>query len=78
MTYNPSSEEREAYIHGYDAVGHGNFKLDLFPRNPYDNVAESLLWEAWEVGFNDSFEDEIKILRIIEELSNGQENSTDG
>jgi hypothetical protein len=73
----PSIEERQAYVEGYSAVNHYNLKSHKFLPNPYASVTEQLLWEAWEVGFNDAFDDEMNVLAIIEELTNGQENSTD-
>jgi len=73
----PSIEERQAYVEGYSAVNHYNLKSHKFLPNPYAAVTEPLLWEAWEVGFNDAFDDEMNVLAIIEELTNGQENSTD-
>jgi hypothetical protein len=73
----PSIEERQAYVEGYSAVNHYNLKSNKFLPNPYAMFTEPLLWEAWEVGFNDAFDDEIQVLSIIEELTNGQENSND-
>lgn len=81
MSYSPSLEERQSYIEGYSAVTQFNLKSHKFLPNPYEHLGQSfdpLLWEAWEVGFNDAFEDEMKILSIIEELSNGQDKSIDG
>jgi hypothetical protein len=77
MTYSPSVEERQAYVEGYCAVNQYNLKSHKFLPNPHSAFTEQLLWEAWEVGFNDAFEDEMSVLSIIEELSNGQENSND-
>ena len=65
----PSVEERQAYIEGYSAVTQFNLKSHKFLSNPYDDVKEQMLWEAWEVGFNDAFQDEMTVLRIIEEMS---------
>lgn len=65
----PSLAEREAYVQGYTAVNQNNLKSHKFLPNPYDERSEALIWEAWEVGFNDVFEDEMTILRIIEEMS---------
>ena len=73
----PSIEERQAYVEWYCAVNQYNLKSHKFLPNPYDAFKEPLLWEAWEVGFNDAFDDEINVLSIIEELTNGQENSND-
>jgi hypothetical protein len=78
MPYSPSPEERQAYVEGYSAVTQFNLKSHKFLRNPYDDINQQMLWEAWEIGFNDAFDDEMKILSIIEELSNDQENSSDG
>jgi len=65
----PSVEERQAYIEGYSAVTQFNLKSHKFLSNPYDDVKGQMLWEAWEVGFNDAFQDEMTVLRIIEEMS---------
>jgi len=73
LNYSPSKEEREAYYFGYTAVDYGCMKLDLFPSNPYDlwfPRSQYLLWEAWEVGFNDGFEDKMEMLKITEEFRN--------
>ena len=74
---NPSIEERQAYVEGYSAVNHYNLKSHKFLPNPYNDISDQLLWEAWEVGFNDAFEDEINVYSLIEELSNGEENCND-
>lgn len=58
--YIPSDLEKEAYCYGYASVDYGVFELDIFPNNPYCNFRETLLWEAWEVGFNDAFEDAVR------------------
>jgi hypothetical protein len=65
----PSLAERETYVQGYAAVNQHNLKSNKFLPNPYSEVTEALLWEAWEVGFNDAFQDEMVVLRIIEEMS---------
>ena len=75
-----SPEEKQAYVEGYSAVSQFNLKSHKFLPNPYEHLGKNfdpLLWEAWEVGFNDAFDDEMKILSIIEEMSNGNENSND-
>lgn len=72
-----SPEEKQAYVEGYSAVTQFNLKSHNFLPNPYSAFKESLLWEAWEVGFNDAFDDEIQILGIIEGMSDGQENCLD-
>ena len=73
----PSPEERQAYVEGYSAVTQFNLKSHKFLTNPYAAFREELLWEAWEVGFNDAFNDEMLILSLIEEMTNGQENCND-
>ena len=79
MTYSPSSEEKQAYFQGYCVVNQYNLKSHKFLPNPYAYAGfeEPLLWEAWEVGFNDAFNDEMQILSLIGEMSDGQENSND-
>ena len=71
MTYSPSSEERRAYVEGYSVVNQFNLKSHWqateVPLNLYDAFKEPLLWEAWEVGFNDAFDDQMQILSLIEE-----------
>lgn len=73
----PSIEERQAYVEGYSIVNQFNLRSHKFPLNPYPAFKEPLLWEAWEVGFNDAFDDEIQILGLIEEITDGEENSND-
>lgn len=71
--FDPSPKERQAYVEGYSAVTQYNLKSNKFLPNPYEFYGkefDSLLWEAWEVGFNDAFEDEVNVTRIIEEMSN--------
>jgi len=77
MNYSPCVQERQAYVEGYSAVTQYNLKSQKFLLNPYDDVKEQMLWEAWEVGFNDGFDDEMKVLSIIEEISDGYKNSND-
>ena len=69
--FDPTSEERQAYVQGYAAVNKHNVKFHSFLPNPYSEVTEALLWEAWEVGFNDAFEDEVMVVRLIEGMHNG-------
>jgi hypothetical protein len=71
MTYNASQAEREAYINGYSAIKFGDVRLDIFPENPFNDRADYLLWEAWEVGFNDAYEDEVTIINIVKGLTDG-------
>lgn len=54
--YIPTKLERYAYNCGFTSAQHGDMKLDIYPPNPYDDIAEQFLWETWEIGFNDSFE----------------------
>jgi len=68
--FDPTSEERQAYVEGYSAVTQYNLKSNKFLPNPYNDKTDQFLWEAWEVGFNDAFEDEVNVTRIIEEMSN--------
>ena len=65
MQYNPSQAEKEAYINGYTAVGFGDIELDIFPQNPFNDRVDRLLWEAWEIGFNDAYEDEVTVINIV-------------
>jgi len=74
---NPSLEERRAYVEGYSSVNQYNLKSRSFLPNPYEFLGrefDSLIWEAWEVGFNDAFGDEMQILSLIEEMTDGEEN----
>ena len=58
--YIPSDDEKLAYCYGYGALDYGIIELDIFPDNPYCNIRETLLWEAWEIGFNDAFDDVVR------------------
>jgi hypothetical protein len=73
INYSPSKEEREAYYLGYTSVDYGCMKTDMFPMNPYDDLwfprSEYLLWEAWEIGFNDGFNDKVSMIHTIESLT---------
>ena len=58
--YIPTPEERSAYTYGFVAVDYGNLKTDRYPINPYDDIEQQNLWEAWEIGFNDAFENAVE------------------
>jgi hypothetical protein len=72
-----TKEERDAYCLGYTSVDYGCMVTDRYPTNPYDPLSDDLLWEAWEVGFNDRFEDKVTVIRIIEDMHNGKKDSID-
>ena len=58
-------DEKIAYVNGYSAVNEYNLRTHKFLPNPYSDKAEPLLWEAWEVGFNDAFEDIVDMERQL-------------
>jgi hypothetical protein len=62
-----SLDEKIAYVNGYSAVNELNLKTNKFLPNPYNEFKEPLLWEAWEVGFNDAFEDVMETENETEE-----------
>jgi len=60
---------REAYRNGMASVRHGCHILDMFPRNPYsiDTVCDTNMFNAFELGFNDSFQELIQYYNFIRE-----------
>ena len=64
-SYKPSLREQQAYAMGYSAVENGVPTLDLFEDNPFDHIKDMLLWEAWEIGFNDAFDDYVKYMKLM-------------
>mgnify|MGYP006292049981 CR=1 FL=1 len=58
-----SLDEKIAYVNGYSSVNEFNLKTNKFLPNPYNENKEPLLWEAWEVGFNDAFDDTLELER---------------
>ena len=67
MDYNPSRKEREAYKFGYNSAQYELLGTGYIPKNPFDNISDMKLWEAWEIGYNDGFEDEVIHLNLIKE-----------
>ena len=57
--------EREAYYLGRTSLEYSDIKKNRFFNNPYDPVKETNLYTAWEIGFNDGFEEEITAEIII-------------
>ena len=67
INYNPSRKEREAYKFGYNSAQYELLGTGYIPKNPFDNISDMKLWEAWEIGYNDGFEDEVIHLNLIKE-----------
>ena len=59
-TYEPSPKEKNAYRLGYSVVNRKNIKNNYWTLNPFNIDRESLLWEAWEIGFNDAFNNQLE------------------
>lgn len=59
--------EREAYYDGRSSVI-GLDRSEPIPDNPYDMESELNLFIAWELGFNDGFEEEVDNDRLLDGL----------
>lgn len=60
--------EREAYYLGRTSLEYSDIKINMFFPNPYDPKQEKNLFVAWEIGFNDGFEEEISTEIILNNL----------
>jgi len=60
--------EREAYYLGRTSLEYSDIKTNMFFPNPYDPKREANLFIAWEIGFNDGFEEEISTEIILNNL----------
>jgi hypothetical protein len=60
--------EREAYYLGRTSLDYSEIKINMFFANPYDPNRERNLFTAWEIGFNDGFEEEISTEIILKNL----------
>jgi hypothetical protein len=57
---------RLAYRLGFTSIQFGDMKLDMFPDNPYDLHNEPDMFNAWQLGFEDGYQEEFELYRLME------------